>query len=265
MDRQLPYEISYKTIAYCRCIENGCLWSTFICPILLQLSQIDCVSQLLNSMNGFIAFLNILNYISIIGYSLLYMAVEIIMQPMAARERRKGFIDNSLGAKLLNNPVLNYYDNDSIEQGPYKMLVNCYENCFFAYNIIKAMLPKTIIKNAILFVFLLVFARFGIKDNIIAIPFLQLFLSSLFLIKLMYHIIFFFKLKNLCERFKQIFSVPKSTKNKIKIIQDAVYMVLEYETALAYNKSPNSDSVYQKLNNRLTEEWNSIKQNYDIR
>lgn len=185
------------------------------------------------------------------------------MQPMAASERRKGFIDNSLGTKLLDNPVLNYYDNDSIKQGSYKMLVNCYENCFFTYNIIKAMLPKMIIKNTILFVLLLVFAYFGIKDNIIAIPFLQLFLSSMFLIELIYHIIFFFKLKNLCERFKQIFSGPKSTKNKT--IQDAIYMVLEYETALAYNKSPNSDSVYQKLNDQLTEKWNFIKQNYDIR
>lgn len=62
------------------------------------------------------------------------------MQPMAANERRKGFIDNSLGTKLLEKPVLNYYDNDSIEKGPYKMLVNCYENCFFTYNIIKVML-----------------------------------------------------------------------------------------------------------------------------
>ena len=64
-------------------------------------------------------------------------------------------------------------------------------------------------------------------------------------------------------KFKQIFSTPKSTKNKT--IQDAIYMVLEYETTLAYNKSPNSNSVYKKLNNKLTEEWSCIKQNYDIR
>ena len=172
-------------------------------------------------------------------------------------------VDNSLGTKLLEKPVLNYYDNDSIEKGPYKMLVNCYENCFFTYNIIKVMLPKMAIKNTILFGLLLIFAYYGIKDNVVAIPFLQLFLSSLFLIELIYHIAFFFRLKNLCDKFKQIFSTPKSTKNKT--IQDAIYMVLEYETTLAYNKSPNSNSVYKKLNNKLTEEWSCIKQNYDIR
>lgn len=119
------------------------------------------------------------------------------------------------------------------------------------------------IKNTILFGLLLIFAYYGIKDNVVAIPFLQLFLSSLFLIELIYHIAFFFRLKNLCDKFKQIFSAPKSTKNKT--IQDAIYMVLEYETTLAYNKSPNSNSVYKKLNNKLTEEWSCIKQNYDIR
>ena len=217
MDRQLPYEISYKTIAFWRNIENGFLWSTFICSILLQTFQINCISHSLDSIKWI--------------------------------------------ANLFN--VLNYYDNDSIEKGPYKMLVNCYENCFFTYNIIKVMLPKMAIKNTILFGLLLIFAYYGIKDNVVAIPFLQLFLSSLFLIELIYHIAFFFRLKNLCDKFKQIFSTPKSTKNKT--IQDAIYMVLEYETTLAYNKSPNSNSVYKKLNNKLTEEWSCIKQNYDIR
>ena len=263
MERQLPYEISYNTVAYWRKVENGYLWSVFICSILLQTFQIDCLKHSLGSTECVINLLNILNYFSIIGYGILYIAVEIIMQPMVASERRKGFIDNSLGTKLLDKPILNYYDNDSIEQGPYKMLVNCYENCFFTYNIIKVMLPKMAIKNTILFGLLLIFAYHGIKDNVVAIPFLQLFLSSLFLIELIYHIAFFFRLKNLCDKFKQIFSTPKSTKNKT--IQDAIYMVLEYETTLAYNKSPNSNSVYKKLNNKLTEEWSCIKQNYDIR
>lgn len=263
MDRQLPYEISYKTISFWRNIENVFLWSTFICSILLQSFQVNCIRQLLGTMTNLADFFKIVNYISIIGYGLLYIIVEIIMQPMAANGRRKGFIDNSLGTKLLDKPVLNYYDNDSIEQGPYKMLVNCYENCFFTYQIIKAMLPKMIAKNTVLFILLLIFAYYGIRDNIVAIPFLQLFLSSLFLIELIYHISFFFRLQYLCERFKMIFSAPKSTKNKT--MQDAIYMVLEYETTLAYNKSPNSNSVYQKLNNKLTEEWSSIKQQYDIK
>ena len=95
MDRQLPYEISYKTIAFWRNIENGFLWSTFICSILLQTFQINCISHSLDSIKWIANLFNVLNYISIIGYGILYIIVEIIMQPMAANERRKGFIDHS--------------------------------------------------------------------------------------------------------------------------------------------------------------------------
>ena len=41
-------------------------------------------------------------------------------------------------------------------------------------------------------------------------------------------------------------------------------LFLDYETTLAYNKAPLSDSVYEKLNEKLTEEWEKIKKRYDI-
>ena len=266
MNRQLPYEISYKTLETMRTVENGFLWSTFLCSIMVQLLQCSYVQAQINtascSYTCVTEVINYLSYFSIIGYAILYIIVEIFMQPMVSRGRRKGFIDNSLGTTLLDKPVKNYYDNDSIPAGSYKMLVNCYENCFFTYNIIKEMLPRMIAKNFIFTVLLFSFAYFGIKDNIVAIPVLQLYLSSLFLFELFYHISFYFRLKHLCDNFNMIFNVSKSTKNKT--IQDAIYMVLEYETTLAYNKSPNSNKVYRKLNDKLTSEWEDIKSRLKI-
>ncbi|MFV0331537.1 MAG: hypothetical protein ACK5KL_17225 [Dysgonomonas sp.] len=261
MRRQLPYTLSYKTLGFWRKIETIFLWSAFSISMIFSILSIECVSKLHN-FETLIKFLNVLNYISIIGYGLLYIAVEIIMQPIVSGERRKGFIDNSLGTKLLEKPVTGYYDNDSIKNGAYKMMVNCYENCFFTYNIVKHMLLKTICKNTLLFFVLLLFAYYGFKDNAIAIPILQIFLSSLFLIELVYHLVFYFKLKGLCEQFRSIFS---DKQNQTKITQYAIYMTLEYETALAYNKSPNSNSVYKKLNDRLTAEWEEIKERYEIK
>lgn len=261
MTRQLPYGLTYKTLKFWRTIENSFLWSVFILSAVIQLLHIQCVADMCD-FSCVVQIFSVLNYISIIGYGVLYIAVEIIMQPITASERRKGFIDNSLGAKLLSMPVTEYYDNDSIKNGAYKMMVNCYENCYFTYNIVKEMLLCTILKNAILFLILLLFAYYGIHENTLAIPVLQLFLSSLFLIELVYHITFYFKLKNLCEQFISIFS-DKNTATKT--LQYAVYMVLEYETALAYNKSPNSDTVYEKLNSKLTQEWENIKSRYDIK
>ncbi len=60
-----------------------------------------------------------------------------------------------------------------------------------------------------------------------------------------------------------IFSGSKSTKNKT--MQNAIFMVLEYETTLAYNKSPNSNRVYKKLNDKLTSEWEDIKSQLNIK
>ena len=101
MERQLPYEISYNTVTCWRRIEDGFLWGVFICQIVLQIFQINCIKHLLDSMGNIVNILNVLNYFFIILYGILYIVVEIIMQPMVSNERRKGFIDNSLGTKLL--------------------------------------------------------------------------------------------------------------------------------------------------------------------
>ena len=94
-------------------------------------------------------------------------------------------------------------------------------------------------------------------------PLLQLFLSTSFFIKTVYHIIFYFRLSSLYKRFKEYFSRTKVSKKEI--IQEAFFMVLEYETTLAYNKSEISDAVYKKMNLELTEEWNDMKILYKIK
>ena len=74
------------------------------------------------------------------------------MYPATARKRRKGFIDNSLVSKFLNKNVEGYYTNDNLKYGPYKMLVNCCENCFFTLNIAKGMVTQILVKNILLFI-----------------------------------------------------------------------------------------------------------------
>jgi len=93
-------------------------------------------------------------------------------------------------------------------------------------------------------------------------PFLQLFLSTSFLIEVVYHIVFYFRLLSLYERFRDSFSRTRVTKNEI--IQDASFMVLEYETTLAYNKSEISDAVYKRMKLQLTKEWEDMKVLYNI-
>ena len=49
--------------------------------------------------------------------------------------------------RFLNKNVEGYYTNDNLKYGPYKMLINCCENCFFTLNIAKGMIVQILIKN----------------------------------------------------------------------------------------------------------------------
>ena len=43
-----------------------------------------------------------------------------------------------------------------------------------------------------------------------------------------------------------------------------IYLVLDYETVLAYNKSSLSDDKFHKLDPILSKEWEDLKKRYEI-
>ena len=158
-------------------------------------------------------------------------------------------------------PVEGYYTNDKLSQGPYKMIVNCAENCYFTKSIAKAMIPQIIVKNVLCGLAFLTIAYIGIKDSLVAIPILQILLSTLFFTELVHHINFIEKLEQLFEQFKTFFI---NKPNEQQLLQEAVLFFLDYETTLAYNKAPLSDAVYERLNEQLSKEWEELKDRYEI-
>lgn len=258
LNRFLPYEADYSLLSKCRIWETRGLWLigslSVLLPILGSFLNLTFVSVLYS-------LLNLIYFLSIIAYYALDIYTETFLYPATARKRRKGFIDNSLGSKFLEKEVKGYYTNDDISCGPYKMLINCSENCFFTLNIAKGMVAGVVTKNVLFSIGFLTVAYFGIKDNLVAIPILQILLSALFMTELIHHLNFIAKLDQLFERFKEVFSKPL---NNDQILQEAVFLFLDYETTLAYNKSPLSDSVYEKLNEKLSKEWEEIKERYGI-
>lgn len=256
--RLLPYEADYDLLSKCRKWETRGMWVIGICSVLLPL--------LAHFLNIFLMKIiwNIVNpvyFVMIIAYYILNVYTETFLYPATARKRRKGFIDNSLGSKFLEKPVEGYYTNDVVRVGPYKMIINCGENCYFTMNIAKAMIPQVVMKNVAFGVVFLIVAYFGVRDNLVAIPILQILLSSLFLTELVHHINFITKIDQLFERFKEVFSKKPDDS---RVLQEAVLLYLDYETTLAYNKAPLSDSFYEKLNEKLSKEWEVIKARYEI-
>ena len=186
----LPYEADYSLLSKCRIWKTRGLWLIGILSVVLPVVGSFLASALVNTIYN---ILNLLYFLVIIAYYVLDVYTETFLYPATARKRRKGFIDNSLGSKFLEKKVEGYYTNDNLNYGPYKMLINCSENCFFTLNIAKGMLPRIVIKNVIFSIGFLVIAYRGIKDNLVAIPILQILLSTLFITELIHHLNFIAK------------------------------------------------------------------------
>lgn len=206
--------------------------------------------------------INFLFCLSLAMYGILFVGVEIFLQPRVATERQKGLLDNSLGTKLLIDDTEGYYDNDNVPVGAKKLLVNTFENCFFTYSIMKKMLPRIAVWNIVIFVVLLCIAYCGYMKSQIAMALLQLFFSTIFFRRLMYHISFYLRLKELQDQFIHLFSSKYVTEKELA--DNGYYYALMYETALAYNKAPNSDKVYEASKNELNKKWSIMKKRYGI-
>ena len=67
--------------------------------------------------------------------------------------------------------------------------------------------------------------------------------------------------KQALDSFQQLFT----QKLKHDDLGTPISFALDYETVLAYNKSPLSDKIYKKLDPQLSQEWEELKKRYDIK
>lgn len=241
MEISIPYQDNYKKLKLCRKLNFGLLVFVIVLSVILPI---------LRKCNfSFYDILDFLNIVLIIGYFVLTTVTEVFIYQSTSLKRRMGYIDNSIGSKLLEKPLMGYFSNDSIPYGPYKLAVNCYENCYFSYNIAKAMTLRIVIKNSVFFIFFLACAYFGFQGNVVATPIIQIFISTLFLNELIQHLNFRTQLKKILDSFQQLFS----QKFKHDDLGMPIFLALDYETVLAFNKSPLSDKIYNQLNPKLSE------------
>ena len=253
VDKYIPYQKEYDELKeyrkYCRYMLCAICIMTILIP---AVRYYKCAE---------LQWFEFSYFVLLIFYFILNSYTELYLSPNAAMSRRKGYIDNSLGTKLLPTELRGYFTNDDVMQGAYKLAVNCYENCFFTYNIAKEMTKGLLLKNGFVLFLLLCSAYIGFKNSFVAIPILQVFLSNMFLLTLIHHFIFLNRLKTLLNFFEQFFY---SNKRKDYDQGMPFYFALNYETTLAYNKAPLSDEIFKKLDEKLSKEWEEIKKRYDI-
>jgi hypothetical protein len=257
--RFLPYEADYALLKKWRRIGTILLAIVSILSISYPFVSNNFKSNTL--LNSIVEYAS---YLAIISYYVTDITTEVFLYPATARLRRIGFIDNSLGAKFLSQESKNYFTNDVLKPGLYKLSVNCFENCYFTYNIAKEMTPAVVTKSVIFSIVFLTTAYIGLRGNILALPILQILLSALFITELVHHLTFVSRLRILKEKFEAHFNDTIKSKSKRNDPQHPILFLLEYETTLAFNKAPLSDSVYKRLDPKLSADWEDIKRHYEI-
>ena len=182
----------------------------------------------------------------------------------AEKVRRKDFIDNSFGTRLIHDSSDEYYDNDEIDYGMKKATCNLFENAFFSFNVSKAMFRKCLPINLIFLVGIVILSVYGFSRNQFAIPILQLFLSRYFLFNILNAYRFRNEIEYVFDELKGLsIDISKNTKlnsSEVRVIK----ILIDYEALIAETNIRLDTKLFSQINQKLTSEWKTLKKKYSM-
>lgn len=207
---------------------------------------------------------NTMNIISISLFFILEIVVEYILIPQADSKRRDDFIDNAFGSTFSTTASIGYYDTNEVQRGLYKVATNLFQNSYFTYNLVKAItLRKTILPSLVL-LSIAVFAYFGFKQVPFGLSLLQALFSATLLGDLVKHFILMVRIHAIHDSLITLFQ-NQDVKSNTDKYQTQIYRYwLQYETLHSRIQAGIPETVFQKLNSGLTEDWDNIKLRYNI-
>jgi hypothetical protein len=185
--------------------------------------------------------------------------------PISNTIRRDDFIDNSLGSNLTLKQSLNYYDNDEIDYGIYKIACNLFENCFYTYSLLKKRVMSEMLIPVATIIIILFISYIGFNHVSISLTILQWFFSSLIIGRLISFFILLFNLSKIQESLIVLFQ-NKDLKENIHLYQSLIYKYwLAYETLHSRIHANIPEKLFNKFNNELLDEWEEIKKTNNIK
>lgn len=207
-------------------------------------------------------------FITIMSLTLLIIIEQIIKYYTFKAEeiRRKDHLDNSLGSKYLHSHSQNYYDTNEINTGLYKMIVNTFESALFSYTISEKMRNKKVLKNLLLFICIIALSIIGFTKSKYGLTILQLFLSKDYILDFVDIYIYNSRVKNIFDDLKKLFdnNLKNNSRSINKNMSEIIRLYMEYETNISDSKIALDSSIYNQVNESLTQEWEQIKIEYKI-
>lgn len=232
--------------------------------IFLYISTILLIGSFILSQNAnaspLTRSIEILNCITIVLYSILGFIVDYIHYG-AEIYRREDLVDNSFDCLLAENRTDDYYTNDDLKSGLYKMGVNNFESCFFSYEIAKQELYRLWVKTVFIVVIFIFIAICGYDECLIFI--IQLSIPVVLLQQAIKHTFFVSRLKDVLCRYRILFNRLKNSSNE-NHNPEIMRNILEYEAIISWGNILLDDKIYRKMNASLSKEWESLKERYSI-
>lgn len=179
----------------------------------------------------------------------------------AETKRRLDWLDNSFDTNFGGKKSQNYFTNEHLSPGLYKLAVNCFENSLHTEFILSKMTPRVIIQTIVIVICFVVSSYFGNSETIRM--FFELGLPVYLILKMFKVITFSNRISDVHDRFKLLFSDLKNNGYTNKTAE-ALRDVLEYETALSWASTPLSSKVFFKYKDHLADEWEELKKDYKI-
>lgn len=248
MSEKVPQEKYYNWLKKTNVACSSILYVTMIISIFLLILELFKFPQIIRTkeyLNCSLAWLSVVYFVidSIQGY--VFHKAENI--------RILDFIDNSLDSNFSEKNSRDYYSNDEVQVGIYKLGVNNFENVFFTKCITSKMLSKEYVRLAIVFVVFLSVCIFSSKE----------FITLIFQTVLPFTIIQqTFKLYKLNSNVKSVFDNYKlifKSGNEENIIQNIVNNMIIYEKNLSWAGVLLDTGMFNEMNKVLSSEWEEIK------
>ncbi|WP_299289204.1 hypothetical protein [uncultured Mucilaginibacter sp.] len=201
-----------------------------------------------------------LNLILIVTYLALDFRATYIYSK-AERNRTLQYLDNSFDTNFAGKKLENYFTQDKLNPGFFKLSINCFENTFHTFNITREMQPLAYLKAGIVIIIFVFSAAVGDKgivrsliEAILPITLLQDAAKLSF---------FTSRLETLFENFKSFFTNIKNS-DFDKREPEAMRYVIEYETTLAWASIPLDSNIFLSKRDQLTVDWEELKLEYNI-
>lgn len=253
--RIVPYSVSFTTVEKLNKYAIILLYASTALSIAISLlGYFSLVSDLKSTLIGF-------NILFICIYVYLDNRANYIFTK-AEMKRRLDWLDNSFGTNFSGKKSQNYFTNEHLSPGLYKLAVNCFENSYHTQFIISKMLPF-LIAQTIIIVLLFVGSAYVGNREIIRL-FFELSLPVILIQKLIKAIYFSSRIIDVHDRFKSLFNdlMNFGFENKTA---EALRDILEYETALSWASTPLDSNIFRKNQDKLAAEWEELKQEYQIK